>query len=62
MRKINALEFASLDGVILAEDISDNVGIGIGIEGTGRKPVSSCLAKGNRRVHFRRAPGWKVAG
>ena len=27
-----------------------------------RKPVSSCLAKGNHRVHFRRAPGWQVAG
>jgi hypothetical protein len=29
---------------------------------TGRKPVSSCLAQGNYRVHFRRAPRWKVAG
>jgi hypothetical protein len=24
--------------------------------------VSSCLTKGNHRVHFRRAPRWKIAG
>jgi FtsX-like permease family protein len=26
------------------------------------KPMSSCLAQGNQRVHFRRAPRWEVAG
>lgn len=30
--------------------------------GTGRNPVSSCLAKDDHRVYFRRAPGRKVAG
>src|SRR5947209_19456880 len=25
-------------------------------------PTSSCLAKGNNRIYFRRAPRWKVAG
>ena len=26
------------------------------------KPMSSCLAQGSQRVHFGRAPRWKVAG